>query len=146
MRVLPDTPIWSAAFRRDDGVVNPWRTALQKLVVHGLVEIIGPIRQELLSGIKERSKFELVRDRLRLFPDLEIKTEDYEEAASYYNRCRAKGIQGSSTDYLICAVAVRHDLAIFTDDNDFPGYARVLPIKLYPLGKPGIGSTHDNSQ
>ena len=131
MRVLPDTPIWSAAFRRGDDVAGSYRGEMLKLVNQGLVEIIGPIRQEILSGIRDRSKFEVVRDRLRTFPDLEIGTGDYEEAAAYYNRCRAKGIQGSFTDYVICAAAVRHELAIFTDDKDFLGYKTVLPIRLY---------------
>jgi len=102
-----------------------------KLVNQGLVEIIGPIRQEILSGIRERSKFDVVRDRLRAFPDLEIGTDDYEEAAVYYNRCRSKGIQGSFTDFVICAVAIRHELEVFTDDKDFLRYKTVLPIRLY---------------
>ena len=137
MRVLPDTPIWSAAFRRSEGAAGVYRAQMEELLRDGSVELIGPIRQELLSGIKEEVKFELIRDRLRIFPDLEIVPGDYEEAASYYNRCRSKGIQGSSTDFLICAVAVRHDLAIFTDDRDFYGYQKVLPIRLYVHGKTG---------
>jgi predicted nucleic acid-binding protein len=135
MRVLPDTPIWSAAFRRGDEVAGSYRDEMVKLVNRGLVEIIGPIRQELLSGIRDRPKFEVVRDRLRAFPDLEIGTADYEEAADYFNRCRAKGIQGSFTDFVICAAAVRHELAIFTDDKDFLGYETVLPIRLYHFAR-----------
>ncbi|MBK9989809.1 MAG: PIN domain-containing protein [Verrucomicrobia bacterium] len=137
MRVLPDTPIWSAALRRADGVASAYRTEMARLVRQGVVEIIGPIRQELLSGIRESTQFEVVRDHLQRFVDLPIATGDYEEAASYYNRCRAKGIQGSSTDYLICALAVRYDIAIFTDDKDFMNYQKVLPIQLYPFGKKG---------
>ena len=137
MRVLPDTPIWSAALRRTAGVASGYRAEMVKLVNHGVVEIIGPIRQELLSGIREQSQFERVRENLRRFPDLRITTDDYEEAASFYNRCRSKGIQGSATDFLICAVATRHDLVIFTDDHDFVSYSKVLPIRLYPLEKIG---------
>ena len=135
MRVLPDTPIWSAAFRRGDDVAGSYRGEMLKLVNQGLVEIIGPIRQEILSGIRDRSKFDVLRDRLRAFPDLEIGTGDYEEAAGYYNRCRSKGIQGSFVDFVICAVSIRHDLEIFTDDKDFLGYKSVLPIRLYPFGR-----------
>ena len=135
MRILPDTPIWSAAFRRGDDVAGSYRDEMLKLVNQGLVEIIGPIRQEILSGIRDRSKFDVVRDRLRAFPDLEIGTGDYEEAAAYYNRCRSKGIQGSFTDFVICAVALRHDLEVFTDDKDFLGYKTVLPIRLYRFEK-----------
>lgn len=137
MRVLPDTPIWSAALRRKAGAASGYRAEMVKLLNHGVVEIIGPIRQELLSGIREQSQFERVREHLRKFPDLRIATDDYEEAASFYNRCRSKGIQGSGTDFLICAVATRNDLVIFTEDHDFVSYSRVLPIRLYPLEKIG---------
>ncbi len=101
------------------------------MIAHGLVEIIGPIRQELLSGIRELSQFETLRERLRDFVDLEATTSDYEQAAAYGNQCRSVGIQGSSTDFLICAVSLRHDLAIFTEDRDFLGYQKVLPIRLH---------------
>ena len=131
MRILPDTPVWSAALRRADGVTNVYRSEMVKLVNQGAIEIIGPIRQELLSGIRDHAQFEKVREHLRRFVDIPITPDDYEEAASYYNRCRSKGIQGSSTDFLICAIAVRHDLTIFTDDQDFLGYRKVLPIRLY---------------
>lgn len=137
MRILADTPIWSTALRRAGGAANNYRAEMVKLVNHGVVEIIGPIRQELLSGIREQSQFERVREHLRKFPDLQITTDDYEEAASFYNRCRSRGIQGSSTDFLICAVATRNDLVIFTDDRDFVNYSKVLPIRLYPLKKIG---------
>ena len=137
MRVLPDTPIWSAALRRAEETTSRYRQEMEKLVRQGTVEIIGPIRQELLSGIRDAERFKTVKERLRIFPDLEVLTQDYEEAASFYNRCRAKGIQGSSTDYLICAIAIRHDLAIFTDDRDFLSYRKVLPIRLYANGEVG---------
>jgi predicted nucleic acid-binding protein len=39
-------------------------------------------------------------------------------------------VQGTSTDLLICAVAVRHNMAILTTDTDFDLYAKHLPIKL----------------
>jgi predicted nucleic acid-binding protein len=133
MRVLVDTPVWSAALRRPDASSSHFKSEMTKLVSQGLVELIGPIRQELLSGIRDQKQFNLVRDKLRRFVDLPITVEDYEEAASYYNRCRAKGIQGSSTDFLICAIANRHDLKIFTDDRDFNSYSKVLPVRLYTI-------------
>lgn len=55
--------------------------------------------------------------------------EDDERAASYYNRLRQRGIQGTGTDLLICAAAVRHALKIFTIDRDFSAYTEHIPIK-----------------
>ena len=104
---------------------------LASLIADGRVAMIGAIRQELLSGIKEHAHFERLRDHLRAFSDIEIRSNDYEEAASFFNRCRAKGIQGSNTDFLICAVAARCEFPIFTTDADFAHFAEVLPIVLY---------------
>ena len=133
MKVLVDTPVWSLALRRQRraDTNEAMRSALANLVNDDLVAMIGPIRQELLSGVKEQSQFEQLREHLRAFPETLIEVADYEEAASFYNRCRARGIQGSNTDFLICAVAARNDFAIFTTDADFTHYRRLLPIVLY---------------
>ncbi|AIE84862.1 type II toxin-antitoxin system VapC family toxin [Fimbriimonas ginsengisoli] len=130
MSVLVDTTVWSELFRRTEpnaGIRNGLRLILEQ----GEALIFGPIRQELLSGIKHPDQCERLRKRLRAFDDLAILTEDYEEAAVMRNKCRSSGIQGSNTDFLICAVAVRLSTPIFTLDQDFELFARVLPIRLY---------------
>src|SRR5262245_28310072 len=119
MKVLADTPIWSAALRRAEGQSSALRTELEWLVANGAVAIMGPIRQELLSGIREKGQFDEVRKALGNFPDIRLETADFEAAAEYFNICRGKGVQGSLTDFLICAVAVRRELEIFTTDGDF---------------------------
>ena len=88
-------------------------------------------RQEILSGVKAGSQYDRLREHLRAFPDIALTTTDYEQAARNYNRCRAKGIQGSNTDFLICAAAQRRDLAILTTDGDFEAYGRILDVRLY---------------
>lgn len=75
-------------------------------------------------------QFELLRDHLRAFPNLELATGDYEEAAAF-NRCRSRGIQGSNTDFLICSAASRRNLAIFTTDRDFEQYVKALELELH---------------
>ena len=72
-----------------------------------------------------------VRDHLRAFPDAEITRDDYEQAASFFNICRTNGIQGSNTDFLICAIAARGGFSIFTSDLDFTHFAGMLPITLH---------------
>lgn len=132
MKVLVDTPIWSLALRRRNRPENEsTRSALASLVGDGRVVMIGPIRQELLSGIKESAQFDRLREHLRAFPDIEITSSDYEEAALFYNRCQGKGIQGSSTDFLICAIAARGGFSIFTTDEDFKHFAGILPVALH---------------
>jgi len=46
--------------------------------------IIGPIRQEILSGIRDEIKFNQLKEKLKYFQDEEIILEDYENAAEYF--------------------------------------------------------------
>lgn len=98
--------------------------------------MIGPVRQEILSGLRDPRKHELLRTTLRAYDDLRLETEDFERAAFGMNLCQRKGIQGSPTDFLLCAVAIRHDAALFTTDRDFQLYAKHLKFRLYkPLNR-----------
>ena len=135
MKVLVDTCVWSQLLRKATDENDPIVLELNELIKEYRVQMIGPIRQELLSGIKNKKQFTLLKEHFRSFSDLEIKTEDYEMAAQMSNGCRGKGVQGSHIDFLICAVAHRYDLSIFTVDADFQLYKRHIPIKLYKPGK-----------
>jgi predicted nucleic acid-binding protein len=131
MNVLVDTSVWSLALRRRRPRQHDAVAELRELVREGRVVIIGPIRQELLSGIRARADFEALRDDLRAFSDMAVTREDYERAAECFNECWAAGVQGSNTDFLLCAVAERHSLPILTTDRDFASYAGILPIHLH---------------
>lgn len=133
MRVLVDTSVWSLALRRDGRQEHPERDELRRLVSAHVAEIIGPLRQEILSGVRDQAQFARLETHLAAFPDVLLLTEDYVTASNFFNLCRAKGIQGSNTDFLICAVAVRCDLAIFTTDGDFQRFAQCLPIVLHGI-------------
>jgi predicted nucleic acid-binding protein len=130
MKVLVDTSVWSLAFRRRSPQ-HPSVDELRRLIVAGRAAIVGPIRQEVLSGIRETNAFERLRDRLGAFTDETLITADYELAAEFFNACLAKGLQGSNTDFLLCAVSVRHRMPLLTTDGDFHRYARVIPVALH---------------
>jgi predicted nucleic acid-binding protein len=131
MRVLVDTSVWSEALRRRKEPESDVPREFRCLILERRVDIIGPIRQEILSGVREDAQFEKLEKRLAAFPDIPLETDDHVLAAKFFNTCRAHGVQGSNTDFLICAVAVRRRLAIYTTDLDFPHYAKRLPIALH---------------
>jgi len=134
MKVLIDTPIWSLAFRKKkDNVNNKTIERLINLIRNGNIAIIGPIRQEVLSGISDNNKFNDIKEKLSIFTDYDIQTSDYEFAAECSNECRKNGIQGSHTDFLICAISIKNDWEIFTEDNDFFEYKKYIPIKIYKI-------------
>ncbi len=132
MKVLVDTSVWSLALRRSKEHEHPATLLLRDLVGDGRAAMFGPIRQEILSGIKSKEQFISLRDHFKAFPDIVLTMEDYEEAARFFNLCRAKGIQGSNTDFLICATASRREMPILTTDKDFAEFAKVLPIEIHP--------------
>jgi predicted nucleic acid-binding protein len=131
MRVLIDTSVWSLALRRSEGLRNPAAEELRRLIAGHVAEIIGPIRQEILSGVRDQAQFARLEAHLAAFTDVPLLSEDYVTAAKCFNLCRSRGIQGSNTDFLICAIAARHDFSIFTTDRDFSRFARCLPIHLH---------------
>ncbi len=135
MNVLIDTTVWSLALRRKPEHLNAAETKaaaeLAELIQEGRARIIGPIRQELLSGIRTSRQYEDLRDTLGGFPDEPIVTSDYEAAAKITNDCRAQGVVVSPVDALICAIAAKHNFPVFTVDGDFQHYASVLSIKLH---------------
>jgi len=134
MKVLIDTPIWSLAFRKkEDNVKNITIENLVNLIRNGRIAIIGPIRQEILSGISDRNKFNDIKEKMSIFSDYDLQSSDYEFAAECSNECRRNGIQGSHADFLICAVAIKNDWEIFTEDNDFYEYEKYIPIKIYNI-------------
>lgn len=134
MKVLVDTCVWSLALRRPAAKLDlaESRTVdiLRELVADNRAGLIGPIRQEILSGIREARTFNRLRDHLRAFEEQPIEIEEYEEAARCANQCRAAGIAGSSVNFLICAVALKREMVIFTTDRDFARFGSVLPIFL----------------
>ncbi len=131
MKVLVDTSVWSLALRRRGRPNDPAVGELRSLIDEGRVALIGPIRQELLSGIRTSDAFERLRDHLQPFADEPLETADFERAAEHLNACRAQGVQGSNTDFLICAAAERRKLPILTTDADFSRFADILPITLH---------------
>ena len=102
MNVIVDTCVWSHALRRQSAANAAIVDELQALIMAFRVQMLGVIRQEILSGIRSDAQFAQLKTLLRSFPDRPVLTEDYERAAEYFNLCRSKGIQGSNTDFLIC--------------------------------------------
>lgn len=131
MKLLVDTCAWSLLLRRRDKA--PLSIEEQRLheslidaIQDGRVAIIGPIRQEVLSGIQDQAQFEKLRAALEAFPDELLTTANYEEAARLFNLCRSRGVECGSTDILICAIAIHMQWAILTYDQGLKRCIQVL--------------------
>jgi len=132
MKVLVDTSVWSLFLRRRTRTtLNPEELKLVGLLREatqdGRVAIIGPVRQEILSGIRDKSQFSRTEQILDPFPDEDL-TKDFVEAARFFNLCRDRGVECGVVDILICSVAVRRRFAVLTNDQALIRCLRVLGI------------------
>ena len=131
MKLLVDTCVWSLSLRRRiNAGSSPEEqhrlTALRSAIQDSRAVIIGPIRQEILSGIRDRGYFTKTQGLLDPFPDEELLPADYVQAARLFNVCRDRGIQCGATDILICAVAARNGWGILTTDGGLKRCIEVL--------------------
>ena len=137
MRGIVDSSVWSLALRRRPGALSQRerRTVLiwRDVVADGHAVLIGMVRQELLSGIRQFSAFDRTAQYLRDFEDLPLDVGDYEQAARCACICQSHGVALSAVDMLICGVAMRNDLDIMTLDHDFQRYSKLMPIQLAPI-------------
>ena len=135
MNVLVDTTVWSIALRRRRKALAGQELAivreLEQLVTEGRALLAGPVRQEILTGVREPRAFTRLRDQLRHFDDVPLATEDFETAAQFANDCLEAGIAVTSTDLLLCAAAIRAGVPIFTTDANFSRYRGVVPLGLH---------------
>jgi hypothetical protein len=138
--VLVDTTVWSAALRLQPNSLSvdqeKARTVLASLIEANRAQLIGVVRQELLSGLRERRQYERMRDLLRSFRDVPLEREDYEDAGAVNSACRLKGVAGNSVDFLICAISLRRGWPILTLDRDFARYALCVPIHIHKAISP----------
>lgn len=139
MIVLVDTTIWSLALRRRREALSREEAALveewARLVRSGRAALAGPIRQEVLSGIRSPEVFAAMQEQLGKFRYLAIVPSDYDQAARFFNECRASGVAATAIDMLVCALAHRCETPIFTTDRDFRRYAECLAIQLHSPAK-----------
>jgi predicted nucleic acid-binding protein len=121
--ILVDTSIWIEFFRRDCEIGK----ALAGLLETGRVVITGVILFELLQGIKAAKGKGKV---MELFTGLDYRemTQDiWISAGALSQTLKSKGFNLPMSDILLAAIALKHNLAIFTLDNHFdsiPGVKR----------------------
>jgi predicted nucleic acid-binding protein len=123
---LVDTSVWIEVFRK----TRPF-----DLVAHVPFDDVVtclPIVQEVLQGFRDEGAFRLARDAMLALPIVEspLAMSLVEDAVGLYRAARRQGLTvRSSTDCLIAACAIRHDLEVLHRDRDFRTIARVSALR-----------------
>jgi predicted nucleic acid-binding protein len=132
--ILIDTSVLSTVLRRRGP--GPSERALsdrlEKILKAGeRVAVPGVVLQEILSGIRESSAFEKMKNvLLGGYPIVTASVGDHVLAADVVNRCRRKGVAASSIDALIAALALNARARLFTTDEDFKHISRIVDPRL----------------
>ena len=124
--ILLDSSIWIASFQRRDPI------DLDAMVDLDDVVTCLPVVQEVLQGFRDESAFRVAQVSMLSFPMVEspLAQTVFLDAVALYRTARRSGVTvRSSVDCLIAACALRHDLEVVHRDRDYPGLARVSPLR-----------------
>ena len=124
--VLVDTSIWIRWFReRRPQHPDPLEMA-------GVVTC-APVLQEIFQGFDDVPSHSPIRLNLLAVPRLTdpVPIDAFLAAADIYRDVRRKGFTiDSPLDCLIAAIAIRNDVPIMHEDEDFETIARFTPLRI----------------
>lgn len=121
-RVLIDTSAWIDFFRDR----SPAAAVVERLLVEGRALRCGPVDLELRRGLRGREANKVL-PVLWALEELPCEALDFASAGELLRDLRQRGRTLASLDGLIATLALRHDVALLTTDDDFgavPGLRR----------------------
>ena len=114
--VLIDTSAWIDFFRgKQSAVTDTVQLALQL----GLARLCGPVKAELLQGVKTKKEKQQLGVMFDAVENLDTHEADWETAGSNLQALREADITLPLTDALIAAIANRHKAHVLTLDPHF---------------------------
>jgi predicted nucleic acid-binding protein len=127
--VIADTSVWISFFSQPD---SNEKRILELLVDRGEIAMVGVVLAELLQGGRSADERNLLEDVLLALPYLEAGQHTWIRAGEISTRLLRKGITLSMSDLLIAALALEHDCAVYSLDNDFK---KVSGLSLYSTAR-----------
>jgi predicted nucleic acid-binding protein len=125
--VLVDTCIWASFFAKSSSAE---KKAVDFLLDHDRVAVIGPILGEVLLGFRRTDQANWVASRLRQSHYVETVWDDWRLAAQLGRQLAALNHKLPLTDLVVAAVALRLSAFVYTVDahfDSFPNLKRYVP-------------------
>jgi predicted nucleic acid-binding protein len=124
--ILVDTSVWVRSLRRQP---SEEREILRALLMSGEVASCDLILAEVLQGASSDADFADLLQRLPTGTHFLHVTEDtWIAAAELSYRLRRRGLRTALSDCVIAALALTHDIEVYSIDRDF---SRVPALRLY---------------
>ena len=124
--ILSDTSVWIEVFR----VRRP--LDLEAILDFDDVVTCLPVIQEVLQGFREERPYRRARQAMFSLPIVEspVGEDVFSEAVDLYRSARRGGLTiRSSTDCLVAACAIRHDLELLHRDRDYPAIGEISALR-----------------
>lgn len=124
--ILVDTSVWIELFRKESSLLPGETFDIDETVT------CLPVIQEVLQGFRDQDAFRHAREAMLALPIVEspLSLEVFTQAADLYRLARRQGLTvRSSTDCLIAACAIRHDLTVLHRDRDYSALAKISDLR-----------------
>ena len=119
--ILIDTSAW-IEFLRDTG--SPVCERVEDTLA-GEVAVADPIRMAVLAGARDEQHLIQLRRLLARCTNFHADPIDFEQAATLFRQCRARGeTVRKLIDCLIAAIAIRNGITLLHRDADFDALQR----------------------
>ena len=122
--ILADTSVWIEFFRLE----SPIGKRLESLIINDFVWTCGIVLFELLQGVRSEDEKRLIRETLSGMTYMEMTKTIWEKSSEISAALKKKGLNLPHSDIFIAAVAITHDLHVFTLDKHFE---QIPGVKVY---------------
>ena len=114
--VIADTSIWINAQRLPESRDSQ---EFWDLFDRGEIVMVGPVFAELLQGSRTQREFDTLHSRLAALDYLEADRQTWQTVARIRRHLSERGAQIGFSDTITAALAIQHDIPLYTLDGDF---------------------------
>ncbi len=122
--ILADTSVWIEFFKQRSEIGS----VLETLILDNAVWVCGVVLFELMQGVKSDQEKSLIKETLSNLEYAEMSNSLWHKAADLSASLKKKGVTVPLSDIFLAAVAIEHNLQIFTLDKHFE---QIPGVKLY---------------
>ncbi len=113
--ILADTSVWIEFFKAQSNIGKK----LEDLIMKNSVCVCGTVLFELVQGVRSEDEKARILDALSDMEYLEMTKCLWEKAGTLSASLKKKGLNLPLSDIFIAAIAIEHNLQIFTLDKHF---------------------------
>jgi predicted nucleic acid-binding protein len=122
--ILADTSVWIEFFKQNSGTGD----ALEALILEDTVWTCGVVLFELVQGVRSEVEKAQILTTVSHLKYAEMSKSLWQKAGDLSAALRKKGLTLPHSDIFIAAIAIEHNLSIFTLDGHF---AQIPWVKLH---------------